>query len=97
MTHNTSGNVPMSDIAFIADVMLGRLAKWLRVLGFDTEYSAAMKANQLIMRAHQENRQILTRATRLRARDDIRKRLCFIRANAPLDQLREVAADPRHA
>ena len=28
----------MEDVRFVADVMVGKLAKWLRVLGYDTHY-----------------------------------------------------------
>jgi uncharacterized protein len=30
--------IPPDDILFLADAMLGRLSKWLRVLGYDTLY-----------------------------------------------------------
>lgn len=35
------------DPAFLADVMLGRLAKWLRILGYDTEYLASTCAGPI--------------------------------------------------
>ena len=31
----------MEDMRFVADSMLGRLAKWLRVLGYDTHYQTS--------------------------------------------------------
>ena len=33
---------------FLADVMLGRLAKWLRILGYDTLYFRDMDDRELI-------------------------------------------------
>jgi len=50
---------------FIADSMLGRLAKWLRVLGFDTLYKPDCKKEDMILRSLREKRVILTRNTRL--------------------------------
>lgn len=50
---------------FIADVMLGRLARWLRLLGFDTLYYFDISDNQLIRIAKEQGRFILTRDTGL--------------------------------
>ena len=46
---------------FIADAMLGRLAKQLRLLGFDVHYDPALTDNELLRIALSENRIILTR------------------------------------
>ena len=53
---------------FIADVMLGRLAKWMRLLGFDVLYDRTMTDNELIRISLTQNRTILTRDTGLAAR-----------------------------
>ena len=50
---------------FIVDSMLGRLAKWLRVLGFDTLYKPDWKKEDMILRSLREKRVILTRNTKL--------------------------------
>ncbi len=50
---------------FIADAMLGRLARWLRFLGFDTVFSPNITDRNLIRTAREENRTILTRDTQL--------------------------------
>lgn len=50
---------------FLADVHLGRLARQLRMLGFDTAYSAAWSKPQLLKTAVSENRILLTRQTAL--------------------------------
>ena len=50
---------------FIADDMLGRLARWLRILGYDTSYSKSISDNALIRRSHRERRLVLTRDTHL--------------------------------
>ncbi|MEZ5018642.1 MAG: Mut7-C RNAse domain-containing protein [Bacteroidales bacterium] len=46
---------------FILDVHLGRLAKYLRLCGFDTLFSAFYEDREIIETARQENRIILTR------------------------------------
>lgn len=50
-------------VRFIADAMLGRLARWLRLLGYDTLYFAGIADGELIRLARQEGRIILTRDT----------------------------------
>jgi uncharacterized protein with PIN domain len=50
---------------FIADRMLGKLAKELRMLGYDTVYCQGGDAYQLIKSAREEGRVILTRNTKL--------------------------------
>ncbi len=51
----------------VADAMLGRLAKWLRVLGYDTLYWRGDDAG-LVRLALAEDRLLLTRDTRLPSR-----------------------------
>ena len=46
--------------AFIADCHLGKLAKYLRLMGFDTLYFTHISDNDLIALANAENRIILT-------------------------------------
>lgn len=47
---------------FACDVMLGALAKWLRVSGQDVFYSASIDRSGLFRVAKEEDRMILTRA-----------------------------------
>jgi uncharacterized protein with PIN domain len=58
---------------FIADRMLGKLAKQLRMLGYDTLYYRGEAVYPLIRLARQEARVILTRNTKLipRRREDV--------------------------
>jgi uncharacterized protein len=58
----------MADVKFVADVMVGKLARWLRVLGFDVTYSNAFEDDEIIRLATSENRIILTRDCGLAAR-----------------------------
>ena len=70
--------------------MLGKLSKWLRILGFDTIYYREVEDNKLVTLAIKENRQILTRKTSLKDRKDIKNLLLFIKENDPVKQLQEV-------
>lgn len=54
---------------FIADAMLGRLARWLRILGFDTLYYPDITDRVLLKLARQEGRFILTRDTHFLRKD----------------------------
>ena len=46
---------------FLADAMLGRLARWLRILGFDCAYDSEIDDEALVRRAVREDRIILSR------------------------------------
>ncbi len=53
---------------FVADVMLGSLAKRMRLLGFDVLYDHALSDNEIIRLSLNEGRVILTRDTGLASR-----------------------------
>jgi len=80
----------MEEIKFIADAMLGKLSKWLRILGFDTLYYRKQEIDTLLSLAVKEKRHILTRKTMLKGRNDLKDRLLFIKDNDPPKQLKEV-------
>ena len=46
---------------FVADCMLGRLARWLRILGYDTAYDAFAEDDALLAISAREDRMLLTR------------------------------------
>jgi uncharacterized protein with PIN domain len=48
-------------LKFIADGMLGKLTRWLRMLGQDVEYSNNAEDSKLLAVAKKENRILLTR------------------------------------
>ena len=50
---------------FIADGMLGKLTRWLRMLGQDVEYSKSLSDEQLIETSKIEDRILLTRDLKL--------------------------------
>jgi hypothetical protein len=72
----------------VADAMLGRLAKWLRVLGYDTVYWRGDDAG-LVRLAVAERRLVLTRDTRLPPRLPPGQTL-FIESDHYDEQIRQV-------
>ncbi len=72
----------------VADAMLGRLAKWLRVVGYDTLYWRGDDAG-LVRLAMAERRLLLTRDTRLPSRLPPDQSL-FIESDHYDEQLRQV-------
>jgi len=64
---------------FMADAMLGRLARWLRILGYDTAYEKVIDDDDLIKRAIGEDRWLLTRDGYLAQRKVLRGRHTLIK------------------
>ena len=54
--------------AFVVDHMLGSLARWLRMLGYDSHYDKILSDNEIIGFARKEKRKILTRDRELAER-----------------------------
>jgi uncharacterized protein with PIN domain len=75
---------------FAVDAMLGRLARWLRVLGYDASYDAGLADPVLVERANAEGRVLLTRDRPL-LRELHPDRFVEIRVDEPLQQLKAVA------
>lgn len=74
---------------FIADSMLGRLARWLRLLGYDTIYSPQIEDRLLLKIARDDDRILLTRDTRLVKVRGLKKFL-LLEENDPFKQLKKV-------
>jgi uncharacterized protein with PIN domain len=70
--------------------MLGRLARWLRVLDYDTAYESNIEDADLVRRALDEGRSILTRDQRLPEKWRIGKACVVLVAEEPMAQLTEV-------
>lgn len=77
--------------AFIVDVNLGRLARKLRTLGFDTAYRNDLSDAQVVSTARTEHRVVLTRDRRLLFHKAVTHGY-WVRATDPDEQLREVLA-----
>src|SRR5512136_241381 len=74
---------------FVADVMLGRLAKWLRIAGFDVLYSNRYSDDELIELSRTEGRILLSRDTRLLIRKSVH-RFIFLESERIQEQIRQV-------
>ncbi|MBM3297166.1 MAG: hypothetical protein FJY83_06150, partial [Candidatus Aminicenantes bacterium] len=71
------------------DCMLGKLAKWLRILGFDTLYDPAAGDDRILNAARREGRILLTRDTALLARAGTLPKLAVASESWP-EQVRQV-------
>jgi uncharacterized protein with PIN domain len=74
---------------FIADVMVGKLARWLRILGFDVAYSNKYEDDEIIRIAEAEGRIILTRDVPMAARR-MNAQSLLIASDHYKEQLRQV-------
>jgi uncharacterized protein len=74
---------------FIADTMLGKLAKGLRLLGYDVLYDPSHDDNEIIRLSLEQDRVILTRDTGLVNRPTAKNHL-FITSDDPGEQVRQV-------
>ena len=81
-----------SGFRFIADEMLGRLAKWLRAIGYDTVYHTGGGDSALVQQALEEDRIILTRDSHLVKRKLARKSF-LVRGDQPREQLKQVVKE----
>jgi len=78
---------------FVVDCMLGTLAKWLRLMGYDTIYEGSASDDELVRIAAREGRVLLTKDNELAARRMLRGRHVFIRGERAAEQLRQVVRD----
>jgi uncharacterized protein len=78
---------------FIADVMVGRLAKYLRMAGYDVAYINDIKDDKIIEIAKNEDRIILTRDRLMLERRDIKNHVIksvFIKDDSLSAQLMQI-------
>ncbi|MFP4364885.1 MAG: Mut7-C RNAse domain-containing protein [Spirochaetia bacterium] len=80
---------PLRNPKFIADVHLGKLARLLRLCGFDTEYNNYLDDKEIADLSVKEKRAILTRDRGLLKRKKVNRGYCVRSQNAD-KQLREV-------
>jgi uncharacterized protein with PIN domain len=75
-------------LKLLADGMLGKLAKWLRLLGYDTAYDNVADDPELAHRARAEGRVLLTRDRELASRHGLRTLL--VESEVLEEQVRQV-------
>lgn len=80
---------PLRHSKFILDVQLGKLARWLRLLGFDSLYKNDFSDAQIVDISMLEKRIILTRDQDLLKRKPVNHGY-WIRATNPDDQIVEI-------
>jgi uncharacterized protein with PIN domain len=78
---------------FFVDAMLGKLARWLRILGYDTAYERNMTDGAIVDRVLNEQRWLLTRDRYLVQRKAVRGRYTLIRSDFVTDQLRQLRTE----
>lgn len=81
-----------NELRFVLDTHLGRLARYLRMLGFDTRYQNDFDDPTLERLSVAEERILLTQDVGLLKRSSITHGY-FVRGSDPLEQLIEIAAE----
>ena len=74
---------------FICDDNLGKLAKFLRILGYDTLFCSKIDDHKLIRKSLEEKRVILTRDTKL-SRFKTAQNQLLVKNNESIQQLKQV-------
>jgi uncharacterized protein with PIN domain len=80
---------PLTDVQFVLDIHLGRLASYLRLLGFDSVYDNNRDDSELARLSHDEGRILVTRDTGLLKRKEVVYGY-FVRETDPIQQSIEV-------
>ena len=80
---------PLREMKFIADVHLGKLARYLRLLGFDCNYNKDYTCSEITAIAQKENYVILTRNISLLKIKSV-SRGYWIQSQYPVEQASEV-------
>lgn len=80
---------PLREPKFVLDVHLGKLAKYLRMLGFDTLYQNSFEDSEIIKISLEQKRTILTRDVALLKNSKVMHGY-WIRSQEPKEQLKEV-------
>jgi uncharacterized protein with PIN domain len=78
---------------FIVDHNVGKLVKWLRMLGYDTEFFTGEDDWQMVISALREDRTILTRDTgimKLGVVDSGKVKAILINSDDPEEQIRQL-------
>lgn len=80
----------MIDVKFLVDAMVGKLAKWLRIMGYDTIYFHSTRDKDLLKIAGDEERILVTRNSRYLESGN---KIVFIKSDKIDEQLRQIASE----
>lgn len=80
---------PLCETRFVLDVHLGKLTKYLRMLGFDTLYNNSYGDDEIVLYGQLDQRIILTRDLGLLKRKDV-QRGYWLRSDQSKTQLQEI-------
>ncbi|MGE5430781.1 MAG: Mut7-C RNAse domain-containing protein [Syntrophomonadaceae bacterium] len=80
---------PLREPKFVLDVHLGKLARYMRMLGLDTLYDNNYSKDDLVNISLEKRRTILTRDRNILKRNDV-THAYWVRSEDALDQAREV-------
>ena len=86
---NQLRNEQLRKLRFIIDANLGKLSRYVRMLGFDALYDNQIEDLELIRISNKENRIILTRDLEILKQNTVRRGY-FIRSTEPKKQIQEV-------
>ena len=81
--------IPLRRNKFIADINLGNIVKYMRVLGFDLYYDPFLSNREIIELSKRENRIILTKSRKLLNFKEVSHGI-FIRPGTTGEQIRQI-------
>lgn len=84
---------PINNLKFIVDNNVGKLAKWLRIMGYDTLFFNGSNDSRMVAIALAEERVILTRDTQIMKRRVVtsgRLQAILIQSDEPEQQMHQV-------
>lgn len=88
----------VGEMRFVVDANVGKLTKWLRLLGYDAVFFGGKSDGEMIALGLSEDRVVLTRDTHIFEWGIVRNgrvRALFISADDPETQMRQVVNDLR--
>ena len=81
--------IPLRRTKFIADINIGDIVKYMRVLGLDLYYDPLLSTREIIEISKRENRVILTKSRKLLKFKDVSHGI-FIRPGTTTEQIRRI-------
>ncbi len=81
--------IPLRRNKFLADINLGNIVKYMRVLGLDLYYDSLLSTREIIEISKRENRVILTKSRKLLKFKDV-SHVIFIHPGTTTEQIRRI-------